>query len=106
MFQFSLHITLKRNLQSLGLFLPFEKKAKISKDVIAECKLNLLQKKMTEKKAFSRFLYVLNKAKKLKDKNIMVNAGKGVAALPVTIALCRENILLVQVVSSGNFLYL
>ena len=44
---------------------------------------------MTEKKEFSRFLYILNKAKKLKDKNrkinitvfFMIDAGKGVAAL-------------------------
>ena len=53
-------------------------------------------------------------AKKLKDKNIknnitvpfMVGAGKGAAALPVTIALCLKHILLVHVVSSSNFLYL
>ena len=36
----------------------------------------------------------------------MVGAGKGVAALPVTIALCCEHILLVHVVSSSNFLNL
>ena len=65
----------------------------------AECKSNLLQKKLTGKKDFSRFLYILNKA-------FMVGAGKGVAALPVTIALCLEHILLVHVVSSSNFLYL
>ena len=72
------------------------------------------KKKLTEKKESSRFLYTLNKAKKLKDKNrknnitvsFMVGAGKGVAALPVTIALCLEHIFLVHVVSSSKFLYL
>ena len=56
-------------------------------------------------------MYILNKAKNLKDKNrrnitvtFMVGAGKGVAALPVTIALCFEHILLVHVISSSNFL--
>ena len=71
------------------------------------------KKKLAGKKVFSRvfFLYILNKAKKLKDKNkknnftvtFMVGAGKGVAALPVTIALYFEHILLVHVVSSSNF---
>ena len=36
----------------------------------------------------------------------MVGAGKGVAALPVMIALCCEHILLVHVVSLSNFLNL
>ena len=36
----------------------------------------------------------------------MIGVGKEVAALPVTIALCLEHILLVHVVSSTNFLYL
>ena len=80
--------------------------------------------KKTGKKEFSRFLYILNKAKKLMDKNgknnitvpFMVGAGKRVegliiltrrgAALPVTIALCLEHILLVHIVSSSNVLYL
>ena len=74
-----------------------KKKAKISKDIKAECKSNLLQKKkLTGKKDFSRFLYILNKTKKQKEKNrknnitvpFMIGAAKGVAALPVTIALC------------------
>ena len=68
-------------------------------------------------------MYLLNKAKKLKEKigkhNItvpfMVGAGKGVegfmimtrrvAALPVTIALGLEHILLLHVVSSYNLLH-
>ena len=36
----------------------------------------------------------------------MVGAGKGVAALPVMIALCCEHILLAHVISSSNFLNL
>ena len=104
-------------LKKLCLLLPF-----ISKDIKAECKSNLLQKKMTGNKDLGRFLYLLNKAKKLKDKirkhnftvPFMVGAGKGVegfmimtrrvAALRVTIALCLEHILLLHVVSLYNLL--
>ena len=74
---------------------------------------SVTKKKLCRKKEFSRvfFLYILNKAKKLKDKNrknnitvtFMVGSGKGVAALPVTVALCFEHILLVHVISSSNF---
>ena len=77
---------------------------------------------MTGNKDLGRFLYLLNKAKKLKDKIrkhnftvlFMVGAGKGVegfmimtrrvAALPVTIALCLEHILLLHVASLYNLL--
>ena len=77
---------------------------------------------MTGNKDLGRFLYLLNKAKKLKDKirkhnftvPFMVGAGKGVegfmiltrrvATLPVMIALCLEHILLLHVVSSYNLM--
>ena len=100
------------------MFLPF-----ISKDIKAECKSNLLQKKINWKQGSQQVFVILNKAKKLKDKirkhnftvPFMVGAGKGVecfmiltrrvAALPVTIALCLEHILLLHLVSSYNLLH-
>ena len=54
-------------LENICIFLLFEKKAVIFKDIKAECKSNLLKKNMTEKVEFNRFSSILNKTKNLKE---------------------------------------
>ena len=63
-------------LENICIFLLFEKKAVISKDIKAECKLIVLKKKVTEKVEFNRFSSILNKTKNLKEKKAKLNRGK------------------------------